>query len=549
MDHQDRLEKVHDFFFQKVGVPPDVQTDGLESYLAQLPSMTSSSIETISAPFCAQEISPAIHNIPTKRSPGSDGLTSEFYKLFALEYSKILLWLHTKSMEETLLPTSLRQAVVSLIFKKGDPEMLGNWRPISLCNVDDKILSTVVKNRIVNLMPSIIGPHQTCNIRQRSIFDNLHFFRDFFDHEHDGAILSLDQEAAFDRVNRGLLFKSMKSMNFPNIIVSTVKLLNERNSVMVRVGSSLTKNIPVNCGVKQGDPIASLLFIITFEIFLTRVKQKITNASGPTNGCSLVTCYADDCHIVISDPSDFDVIEDELKNYGKYSGGKLNRSKTNCLLLGSWKLVPPKCNFPTVTTGTKILGIPFGSQQLSSSHWDSLSSSFQEKLSRKDGQVQQLWSALKSKDPEYLSIIDFMVLNSGPVPSSPVPWKYFQSLYQIPVGKRKALGKGSVRILASRTRVTWSQEPFGPTANFPLSATEEIVDWQFQWIPTPKRGGQDGDTSPRRAGSPQCVLQQHQRAHDAMETTTSLHGCHSSHEMAHIQIIFYTRRSFSSNQP
>ena len=74
---------------------------------------------------------------------------------------------------------SQKQAIITLIEKKGkDRSLLENWRPISLLNVDAKIMSKVIAARIKNVLPNIIHHNQTGFIKDwyigetvRSIFD------------------------------------------------------------------------------------------------------------------------------------------------------------------------------------------------------------------------------------------------------------------------------------------------------------------------------------------------------------------------------------------
>ena len=72
------------------------------------------------------------------------------------------------------------------------------YRPISLLNIDYKIISKVLSLRLSNVLPKIINPDQTCAIKGRSIFDNLHLIRnviDYIDQKNlEATFICLDQE-------------------------------------------------------------------------------------------------------------------------------------------------------------------------------------------------------------------------------------------------------------------------------------------------------------------------------------------------------------------
>lgn len=103
------------------------------------------------------------------KSPGTDGLPSEFYKAVFDLIGPDLVQLYSTIFDEGLLSETQRTAVITLIPKKGDPLDPGNRRPISLLTVDYKILAKVLQVRLSKVMSTVVGELQTCAVPGRSI--------------------------------------------------------------------------------------------------------------------------------------------------------------------------------------------------------------------------------------------------------------------------------------------------------------------------------------------------------------------------------------------
>lgn len=67
----------------------------------------------------------------------------------------------------------MQSSITRLIYKEGERKSLKNWRPITLLNVDYKIASKALANRLLKVLPRIIHSNQTCSVPGRAIFDNL----------------------------------------------------------------------------------------------------------------------------------------------------------------------------------------------------------------------------------------------------------------------------------------------------------------------------------------------------------------------------------------
>lgn len=100
---------------------------------------------------------------------------------------------------------SQRRGVISLSFKKGDQLDPRNWRPITLLKVDYKLAARVIAGRLLCVIHLVVDKDQTCGVPGRFIGENVSLLRDVVEYASSSgtsvAILSLDQEKAFDRVD------------------------------------------------------------------------------------------------------------------------------------------------------------------------------------------------------------------------------------------------------------------------------------------------------------------------------------------------------------
>ena len=175
------------------------------------------------------ECSEAIKHMKNNKSPGLDGLSIEFYKTFWHLLGPILLEVYNESYTENALPESLRKSVISLLFKKGEKTNICNYRPISITNIDYKILAFVLTARLQNVIGNIVDSDQTAYIKNRFLGTNIKLVSDiieYFDNfKKPGLLLLLDFEKAFDSIERNFLLKTLKWFGFGDSFIHWVKVI------------------------------------------------------------------------------------------------------------------------------------------------------------------------------------------------------------------------------------------------------------------------------------------------------------------------------------
>ena len=175
-----------------------------------------------------QECENVLQSFALGKTPGNDGLPTEFYKTFWPTVGEILVQVFNEAYNAKEMSNSQKQAVTTLIEKKDENRtFLKNRTPISLINVDSKIASKVITMRIIKVLPEIIHCNQTGYGQHRFIGEAVRSIIDIMDHTKNtniaGMLLFIDFEKAFDSLEWNFLFKPLEIFGFGPSLIRWVK--------------------------------------------------------------------------------------------------------------------------------------------------------------------------------------------------------------------------------------------------------------------------------------------------------------------------------------
>lgn len=143
---------------------------------------------------------------------------------------------------------------------------VSGYRPITLCNVDYKIFAKVLARRLQSVTTVLVGEHQTCGIKGRSIQTNVHIARSLLEHccQVGGqmAMLQNDLEKAFDRVNYEVLFRILSCVNVGQLLLQGIRMAYTGCMTSLIINSNVTRSVIVRSSVRQGCPLSPLLFAL-----------------------------------------------------------------------------------------------------------------------------------------------------------------------------------------------------------------------------------------------------------------------------------------------
>ncbi|VFQ82564.1 unnamed protein product [Cuscuta campestris] len=251
-----------------------------------------------------EEIKSAIWHLNPNSSAGPDGFNGEFFRYF---WDTIKMDMVSAVQEFFLgipLPMAFGSSLITLIPKTEGAKEIGDYRPIALSTFFSKIISRILSSRLAPLLDKIISPEQAGFLKGRGIEEHILLSNEYM-HNLDSktrggnVMIKLDMAKAFDKMSWNYLEAILKAFGF-NENCTALLLQNLKSTYMsILVNGRPAGFFKIKRGVKQGDPLSPLLFIIGSEGFSRSLKHAISSGflSPYKAGRSQVVshlAYADD---------------------------------------------------------------------------------------------------------------------------------------------------------------------------------------------------------------------------------------------------------------
>jgi len=295
-----------------------------------------------------KEIWEVLKRMKKNKAVGADGLPMEVWKYAGSDLRKGLAKLMNLMWKEGRMPEDWRKSVIVPIYKRGDPNLPSNYRGISLLCSAYKIYAELIRKRIEEQAKrkGCLPDTQFGFRKKKSTMDNIFILshlvqrgRSTEEMEKNKRVYAFfaDLKAAFDNVDRGILWRILREMDLDEGMIRRLELIYEKTEVMVRTEAGLTESFVTRRGVRQGCVLSPLLF----NLYMAGISEalKIRKIGGIEVGCERIweLAYADDLVLLARNKEAFEDMLGTFRLFLKERKLELNVDKSKVMVFNRKK--------------------------------------------------------------------------------------------------------------------------------------------------------------------------------------------------------------------
>ena len=304
----------------------------------------------IEGPFMEEEMKSLLSRMPNT-ALGPDGILYGFWRRLIKRLDNLqdvtppprTFWdvfsnLTADIAERGSSQEGFKNANISLFYKKGDPTLVSNYRPISSMNTDCKMYTNLINARLAPWAVSKLHPDQKGFVPGRLMNEHTRLASEV-SHLCDatdtpGFIVGLDQVKAYDRVDQFWLMKVLVAFGLPTSLILLISDLTSKCRLQVRINGGYSPYLTLKRGVRQGDPLSCLLFNFSIEPLAIKLRERIVGLSVLGLAPVKIMLYADDINLFLGDRDHIPGISSCLAEVSHAIGSKFNMDKTDIKPVG-----------------------------------------------------------------------------------------------------------------------------------------------------------------------------------------------------------------------
>jgi hypothetical protein len=393
-----------------------------------LDTLDAGEASSLELPFEEMEVLEVVKGLNREKAPGLDGFTLAFFQVCWDVIKTDLMGVFQNFHTHRKFVKSINATFIAFIPKKPGAVDLKDFRPISLVSSVYKIIAKVLANRLRRVVEKIISNPQNAFVKGRQILDSVLIANECLDSRiksgEPGLLCKLDIEKAYDHVNWDFLLYMLRMCGFGESWCSWIAHCISLMHFLVLVNSTPSGFFSSSCGIRQGDPLSPLLFVIVMEalskLFSITVQRGFLSGFSVGSGSNGVInishlLFADDTLVFCGVNLDHLLyLRMLLLSFEAVSGLKINLDKSVLVPVGHVDNMDDLAGILGCGVSSlplKYLGLPLGAPFKAKFSWDEVIGKIERRLASwkrlylsKGGRVTLIKSTLSNLPTYFLSL-------------------------------------------------------------------------------------------------------------------------------------------------
>ncbi|KAK9985511.1 hypothetical protein SO802_030462 [Lithocarpus litseifolius] len=243
-------------------------------------SLTDSDRDNVDVEVSDEENKAALWSLKASKAPGPNGLHVAFFQRFWLIVGDSVKAEVKKVFVEKKVPSYLNKTHIAIIPKVLEPETIGNYRPISLCNTVYKIITKIIVARLRPILGELISPFQTAFVPGRRGTDNAIIVQELIHtiSKKNGRVgymaIKIDLEKAYNKLVWSFIKDILGKANLPENLIQVMMSCVSTISISVLFNGSCLEEFCPSRGIRQGDSLSPYLFILCMDYLGQLIQEK-----------------------------------------------------------------------------------------------------------------------------------------------------------------------------------------------------------------------------------------------------------------------------------